>query len=113
MNTTTTFCSRCGEAQPFLSHLHGDKGGPLMCIPCRLAWDKTYIEDLKQCPDWKKDLHGVTGACGGEQHITYLTAELLVEALSLTHSDRHPPERREQAQRVTIELLALKPYAPP
>src|SRR5262245_1786259 len=29
------------------------------------------------------------------------------------HPDKHPPERRELAKRVTAELLALKPFAFP
>jgi hypothetical protein len=45
-----------------------------------------------------------------------LTSELLNDTLSLVHPDKHPPERRELAQRVTQRLLALKPFvfpAPP
>jgi len=42
-----------------------------------------------------------------------LTAELLDDAIALTHPDRHPPERREIAKSVTQELLALKPFAFP
>jgi len=45
-----------------------------------------------------------------------LTSELLKDTLSLVHPDKHPPERRELAQRVTQRLLALKPFvfpAPP
>jgi hypothetical protein len=39
-----------------------------------------------------------------------LTSELLRDTLSLTHPDHHPPERRELAQRVTAQLLALQPF---
>jgi hypothetical protein len=42
-----------------------------------------------------------------------LTAELLADALQLTHPDHHPPERKELAQRVTQRLLDLKPFVFP
>lgn len=42
-----------------------------------------------------------------------ITAELLADTLQLTHPDRHPPERKELAKRVTAELLALKPFVFP
>jgi hypothetical protein len=45
-----------------------------------------------------------------------ITTELLDAAIALTHPDRHPTERKAQAQRVTQELLALRPFvfpAPP
>ena len=42
-----------------------------------------------------------------------ITSELLADTLQRTHPDRHPPERKELARRVTAELLALKPYVFP
>ncbi len=42
-----------------------------------------------------------------------LTSEILTEALRLTHPDVHPPERRELANRVTRQLLALQPFVFP
>ena len=42
-----------------------------------------------------------------------LTSELLADALRLTHPDRHPPERRELAERVTKGLLQLQPFVFP
>jgi hypothetical protein len=42
-----------------------------------------------------------------------LTSELLTEVLRLTHPDAHPPERRELANRVTQQLLALQPFVFP
>lgn len=107
-------CVRCGEGPPFLSPLHGDKGGPLMCVKCRLHWDQQHVKDLKQCPDWRRELHGVPGTnFWGSDDVTYLTLELLQDAVALTHPDLHPPERAEKARRVTAELLALKPYTLP
>ena len=42
-----------------------------------------------------------------------MTSELLAEALRLCHPDRHPPERRDLANRVTQQLLALQPFVFP
>ena len=42
-----------------------------------------------------------------------LTSEILADALRLTHPDAHPPERRELANRVTRQLLALQPFVFP
>lgn len=42
-----------------------------------------------------------------------LTSELLEAAVTLTHPDRHAPERAGKAGRVTAGLLALRPYVRP
>ena len=42
-----------------------------------------------------------------------LTSEILAGALRLTHPDVHPPERRDLANRVTAQLLALQPFVCP
>jgi hypothetical protein len=42
-----------------------------------------------------------------------LTSELLVDAIKIAHPDRHPPERRELAHRVTQGLIALQPFVFP
>jgi hypothetical protein len=42
-----------------------------------------------------------------------LTSETLADALRLTHPDVHPPERRELANHVTRQLLALQPFVFP
>jgi hypothetical protein len=42
-----------------------------------------------------------------------LTSEILADALRLTHPDAHPLERRELANRVTQQLLVLKPFVFP
>jgi hypothetical protein len=106
-------CVRCGDGPLFLAPLHGDKGGPLMCVKCRVHWDQQHLKDLKQCPDWKRNLHGAGPRVFGNRELTYLTLELLNDAVALTHPDMHPPERAEKAKRVTAELLALKPYTLP
>ncbi len=42
-----------------------------------------------------------------------IITELLTDVLQLVHPDKHPPERRELATRVTQELLALQPFVFP
>jgi hypothetical protein len=42
-----------------------------------------------------------------------LTSELLNDTLQLTHPDRHSSEHKELANRVTAELLVLKPFVFP
>jgi hypothetical protein len=121
MSATPNFeCARCrggptSNPPLFLAPLHGEKGGPLMCIPCRLQWDHENAKDLQRCSEWKRELHGAGGGFNAilGRKFTYLTLELLHDAIALTHPDRHPPERAEEAQRVTAELLELKPYTPP
>jgi hypothetical protein len=105
-------CRSCGSTS-FVGPLHGEQGGPLFCIPCRNKWDADYTRDLKQCPDWKLELHGVARTARGGDDPTYLTTDLLDDAIALTHPDRHPSERAEQARLVTSKLLALKPYTLP
>jgi hypothetical protein len=39
--------------------------------------------------------------------------ELLAATIALTHPDKHPPEFKAEANRVTQELLALKPFVFP
>jgi hypothetical protein len=42
-----------------------------------------------------------------------ITSELLADLLQIAHPDHHPPERHELANRVTKELLELRPYVFP
>lgn len=42
-----------------------------------------------------------------------MTSELLTRAISPTHPDKHPPERRELAASVTSELVVLQPFVFP
>jgi hypothetical protein len=58
-------------------------------------------------------LHYLHDAAALVEETIELTSELLNDALLLTHPDKHPPERKELAQRVTGQLLALKPFVFP
>jgi hypothetical protein len=106
-------CTSCGEGPLFLSPLHGEKGGPLMCVQCRLEWDQEDRKERKQKANLLEGFGFRVDRSVRDDDYCVLTLELLDEAIALTHPDRHPPERRAQAERVTAELLALRPFTLP
>jgi hypothetical protein len=85
-----------------------DGGGPIKDIDLKFA---------AIGHDWFGDaadsLGYLDGAAKISDEIIELTSELLNEAIALTHPDKHPPERREQATRVTQKLTDLKPFVFP
>lgn len=101
-------CARCGK-HTLVGPLHLENGGPLFCIPCGTAFHAELARKRKQ------DKRIYEALLGGLQHAQddELCLELLEDAIRLTHPDRHPPEREKLAQRVTAELLALKPFVRP
>ncbi len=113
--TKPSHCAHCG-GDGLLVALHGDRGGPDVCIRCS-------SELLSGARKRKKSVDGgpFGGAClrsmiFGMKSIASedeLDAETLEEALKLTHPDRHPPERFEAANRVSAALTALRPYVKP
>lgn len=131
-------CAECGKANAYLMPLHDDKGGPLMCLLCAGAWHaehgrarragyvvikaiKAYfaaggryadIEKLRLCASGVP-MPGYIDADTLGADVADITSELLADTVQLTHPDRHPPEFRDLAQRVTQELLALKPFVFP
>ncbi len=130
-------CCECGKAQQLLMPLHGEKGGPMTCIPCGVEWHakhsrrrkfrrivikaiKAYFEaggtwedvDRLQCAAAGVALFDFEADTSGGD-LGDITLELLEAAVRLTHPDRHPPERQEAAHQVTQELLALKPFVFP
>jgi hypothetical protein len=130
-------CAICGE-HSYATPLHGSAGGPLCCLPCIGKWNaehaprrrarRVVIKALKAYGSVGGDLYGkdfdnlkfVAAGFYRDDAASVdfgdLTSELLTATLALTHPDKHPPERKAEAQRVTQELLALKPFvfpAPP
>lgn len=100
-------CRKCGtyaQVEP----LHGEKGGPLLCISCCVDFHRRIAAQRKESQRFVDGLLGRRAAKPGELHL-----ELLEDAIRLTHPDRHPPERMALATRVTAELLALKPFVKP
>ncbi len=135
-------CQKCGE-HTLLLPLHGDKGGPAFCFICagkwhaehtrRRKWGRIIIKAMKFyereggrwddfnklklaasgiLEDWGIDPLGYGPDTIGAE-VGDITSELLADTIQLTHPDKHPPERRDLAKRVTQELLALKPFVFP
>jgi hypothetical protein len=131
-------CEGCGEVT-WLLPLHGPKGGPLRCFKCAGEWNAKYgrrrksgrvvVKAMKAFAaaggSWS-DYDKLKLAAGGLSlslapwmadtlgvEVGDITSELLAEAIELTHPDRHPVELKEKAQRVTQELLALRPFVFP
>ena len=146
LDATHSWCAKCKQ-HGLLFPLHGEKGGPMVCLTCRGAWHaehgkrrnrgrvviraiKTFIDGggpikdivdkLKFAAiahDWFGDAADSLGyldsAAKISDEIIEPTSELLNEAIALTHPDKHPPERREQATRVTQKLTELRPFVFP
>ncbi len=130
-------CQNCGGTNTLITPLHGDRGGPLFCLQCGSEWHAKHSKQRKfgrllvkvmrqyfEAGGSQRDFNRMTLAAFGV-HIDGMepdtigveagdiTTELLDAAVRLTHPDRHPQERQEDAKRVTQELLALKPYTFP
>jgi hypothetical protein len=128
-------CTKCG-GQTYVQPLHGERGGPLMCFMCAGAWHAEHAP-LRRAARFKAmkayekaggSLHDhafneLTIAASGwffvreadrtGDNFADLTSELLAATIALTHPDKHPPERKAEATRVTQELHALKPFVFP
>jgi hypothetical protein len=105
-------CVKCGGGQKLVGPLHIDKGGPIFCLPCGTEWHAEQARSRNRGQMQKRFMDmafGRTAYAGSHE----LTLDLIEEAVRLTHPDKHPPERAEQAARVTAELLALKPWVLP
>jgi hypothetical protein len=101
-------CTNCFE-EKLVGPLHLEKRGPDFCLPCGTEGHARQARDRKRHQSVLQAF-GFGASYAGPHE---LTLELLEEAVRLTHPDRHPPERAEQAARVTAELLALKPFVLP
>ena len=107
--------------------LHGEKGGRLCCLICRGAWDAKYGKLTRIERVLQRVLRSFYAAGGTDNRLLQLkvttwldnrgpgmnelTSDLLIDALSLVHPDRHPPER-QLAERVTARLSELRPFVP-
>jgi hypothetical protein len=130
-------CAMCGK-HDYCGPLYGERGGPLTCLLCSGKWhgehgrrrrvERVVIKAMKayeadgghifgtDFDRLKLTASGFDGGADGHVDFNDLTSELLDAAIALTHPDKHPPERKAEANRVTQELLALKPFvfpAPP
>lgn len=126
-------CAECGK-HDYVAPLHGERGGPRLCLLCSGKWHGKYskirkarrvlIKAMKAYSSaggrlfgddferTKLEASGVFGNRGPIEDFADLTTELLKATLALTHPDRHP-DRREEANQVTRQLLALAPFVFP
>lgn len=129
---THSNCSECGE-HGYVGPLHGERGGPLLCLLCRGKWDAEHTPRLRARRILIRAMKAYDAAGGSLYGTDFdgmkllatadcldhgndfkdLTTELLTAVIALTHPDGHAPERNAEAQRVTQELTALKPFVFP
>ncbi len=103
-------CARCNRPAPLLVALHGDRGGPDVCIDCQ---DTVLREAKQRRRDKPKGSADLEAALQGELAFAVkgeIDSDLFTDVLALTHPDGHPPERQEMATRVTARLTELRPY---
>jgi hypothetical protein len=131
-------CAMC-HRQDYCRPLHDDKGGPRCCLMCLGRWHGEHVRRRKwgggvvraiaayfDAGGKYDDVDKLKIAAGGKvyllgygtedliaQDAPQLTSELLTRAISPTHPDKHPPERRELAASVTSELVVLQPFVFP
>ena len=110
-------CPECGEWNTLIGPLHGENGGPTMCIPCGSKIHAQIRREQRRARLSERLFMSSLSSLNGEEEEPAgedeLCREVLEDALRLTHPDRHPPERQRLAIRVTEALLALRPYARP
>jgi hypothetical protein len=137
---TVAACRECGKTT-YVEPLHGERGGPPYCPICAGAWHaehgrkrraaRTLIKVMRAYEEAGGRLHGEEfdqlmlasnpfgfaiyddDARAAADEFRDLSTELLAATLALTHPDKHPSERKAEAQRVTSELLMLKPFVFP
>lgn len=105
---STGLCGVCGR-HGLLDALHGDKGGPLLCPAC-FGQERANISRNEKEKARIVDAFGFGRLSAAADE---LSRELLDDAVRLCHPDRHPPERGGLAERVTSELLSLRPFTKP
>jgi hypothetical protein len=131
-------CRHC-EREALVGPLHLEKGGPEVCLHCGMKWHAKWTQVRKAGRVVVKAMKAYFAAGGKNDRLTLtrlelaaqglplhkwdedtlgadvgdITLELLEDTIALTHPDVHPPERREKANRVTQELLALRPFVFP
>lgn len=110
---TTKKCSGpCGLEKP-LSDFHRSKASPdghkPRCKVCTNEASRKKKRAWKEPTDDERYREGFeAGAVAARKHLACLDDDTLKAAAALTHPDRQPPERREEAERVTALLLAAR-----
>ncbi len=102
---------RC-KRDRILVKLHGEGGGPEVCMECGLDLRTAAETRRKRDDEMVRWLLSGFGSAGYATECE-LDTELLRDVLALTHPDQHPPERQELAHDVTARLTDLKRYVKP
>jgi hypothetical protein len=93
----------------FRRHAQRRDGRDNVCKVCAKEADKRRRNAWKDpTPDERYKEGFDAGARAALTRLACLDADMLKEAAALTHPDRQPPERRDQAERVTAVLLAAR-----
>lgn len=93
----TRRCSRCGNEFTPAADYHRK------CWPC---WRADHDAEARDTAYREGFSDGLKAMARSSLH-RGIPRSILRDALSLTHPDRHPPERAEIANRVTAALLEL------
>lgn len=75
------------------------------------AYEKGYRDGLARGRQGFQEGHKAGMAAGlaiGERRATQFTSEQLLDLIKLCHPDRHPPERRDAATKMTQHLNWLR-----
>jgi hypothetical protein len=101
-------CARCGR-QRLLVALHGDAGGPDVCLDCSAEMLSRARASAKKD---RELLRRLASGCRFAQE-EELDAELLEQVIRLVHPDLHAPARKEAATKAAARLTALRPHVAP
>lgn len=112
MSESKPTCASCGGSG-LLVALHGDRGGPDVCIECSGKWLATANQKARREFKRLNLFMRMLGDDAGDPEALadLLRADVLAAAIRLTHPDRHPPDRAETARRVTAALTAAREHA--
>ena len=120
-------CAKCGR-QRLLVALHGNRGGPEVCIECSGEL-LTVAKERRRHADRMRRGHENAlkdvlsrravedGAIAERMDASYLAEllddKVLEDLIHLAHPDRHPPARKAAATRATAALTAMRPFVRP
>jgi hypothetical protein len=107
-------CAKCGTTGMLLVALHGDRGGPDVCLDCSATiHGEIGARRRERANDpWNPENLGSVFADKRYARRGQLDTELLKDLITLTHPDLHP-QRREMATRVAARLTAMRPFVLP
>jgi hypothetical protein len=98
--------------EDFRRNASSPDGHTTICKVCLKAAEKRRRNAWKEPTTYERYREGFdAGARAALKRLACLDADALKAAAALTHPDRHPSEREEEASRVTALLLAARDRA--